>query len=149
MDVHAENRLDVQRRAPTDGDRRRSGERPLSEDDRIKAAQFMLGTRQREEAQLRSTHLGSQGTVPDQVRARETLAEMIHLQELITGRDAGGPARDGRDRKSQERVIDLERGTSSSRAARPVFVWLAALAVVMALLVMAVVVLTVQQMQAS
>jgi hypothetical protein len=79
MDVNAE------RRAVADRDARPVVVH-LSEEERIEAAQFLLGTRQREEAAVRSTHLLREPSPDDEEHARETLAEMIHLQEAISAR---------------------------------------------------------------
>jgi len=83
----------------------------LSEAERIEAAQFLLSTRQREEAAMRATHLRGEHTAEDEVHARETLAEMINLQEIARAADAPSAG----DRKH----ADLpERGVENSQSPR-------------------------------
>ncbi len=121
MELHAER--------PSAGDpgttpavERRGREPEPTPDDYIHAAQFMLGTRQREEAVLRAAHLHDDASSAHEDRARETLAEMIHLQEVITARTDEMSRQRGRG-KSQ-RVIDLDTKTSTpTRSSRAPFIW--------------------------
>lgn len=118
MDVHEERRFISDRRAglPTDG-RRGADPHALSEDERIEAAQFMLGTRQREEAVLRATHLHRDGSHVDEERARETLAQMLRLQEDITTRTQQAQHGSRRQRRhSGGTVIDLDTKAMTSRS---------------------------------
>lgn len=138
MDVHAERRVISDRRAGTPEERGGRRQTPtLSEEERIEAAQFMLGTRQREEALLRATHL-REGNV-DEEHARETLAEMIHLQEAITARTAVPANGSGRSHRGHRtRVVDLDaKTTRRDKSARMAFVWtlLIGLAVIAAAIV--------------
>lgn len=114
MDVHAERRVLADRRRP-------AGEPQLSEETRIEAAQFLLGTRQREEAALRATHLRDPSP-DDEEHARETLAQMIHLQEVIMARSAEAAARRGRKRNASE--IDLRSDAARTTSTFPsAFIW--------------------------
>lgn len=108
MDVEADRRVTPDRRgAPRPQE--------LSEAERIEAAQFLLGTRQREEAAMRAAHLRGEPSPQDEEHARETLAEMIHLQESITARNAVAPAGRGQN-KDADRPEGVDDDTSSSTA---------------------------------
>jgi len=134
MDLHQEP-IAAERRARTEAERREREAEPTP-DDYIHAAQFMLSTRQREEAVLRATHLAGETPAAHEDRARETLAEMIHLQELITARTAEPGTR--RSRGDTQRVIDLDaRSETTSSAAAPTRSRTALLATIVAVLLLA------------
>lgn len=139
MDVHPEPQIPLDRRAGFSGDRRgRAQEVELSEHDLIEAAQFMLGTRQREEALLRSTHLRGGNSMVSESRARETLSEMLHLQERITARAVvPAPARGGRRRRDTIIDLDTRQAPASRRWRRGLFLMLVLAGVVAASVVVA------------